>query len=158
MWKICPPLTVFFFSCYWNQLNFFRKGIKSLEAIEPHVKMVAEKQHIDYQFSGLEDYETEDDDDDDDDDDTDNDGISVEDGSDATDNGELSFDYGQNEPAHDPVSAYRDSEVGPTPPHPISFLYDHDFFALRIYCVFPFCRNIYFFHLIPILSMKDHGD
>ncbi|KAK7336124.1 hypothetical protein VNO77_16657 [Canavalia gladiata] len=37
------------------QLNFFRKGLKSLEAVEPHVRIVAEQQHIDYQFSGLED-------------------------------------------------------------------------------------------------------
>ncbi|CAI8584768.1 unnamed protein product [Vicia faba] len=37
------------------QLNFFRKGLKSLEAVEPHVMMVAKLQHIDYQFSGLED-------------------------------------------------------------------------------------------------------
>ncbi|CAA6664009.1 unnamed protein product [Spirodela intermedia] len=88
------------------QLNFFRKGIKSLEAIEPHVKMVAEKQHIDYQFSGLEDYETEDENEDD----TYNDDTGVEDGSDGTDNGELSFDYGQNEPVHDTILAYKDSE------------------------------------------------
>lgn len=28
--------------------------MKSLEAVEPYVKVLAEKQHIDYQFSGLE--------------------------------------------------------------------------------------------------------
>uniref|UniRef100_A0A1D1YH48 Uncharacterized protein At2g33490 n=1 Tax=Anthurium amnicola TaxID=1678845 RepID=A0A1D1YH48_9ARAE len=75
------------------QLSFFRKGMKSLEAVEPHVKLVAENQHIDYQFSGLEDYETDGDD-----------GNSVDDGYDANDVGELSFDYGQNEQIYDNVS------------------------------------------------------
>ncbi|GLU18726.1 hypothetical protein SLE2022_350100 [Rubroshorea leprosula] len=37
------------------QLNFFRKGLKSLEEVETHVRMITEKQRIDYQFSGLED-------------------------------------------------------------------------------------------------------
>ncbi|XP_057437566.1 uncharacterized protein At2g33490-like isoform X2 [Lotus japonicus] len=45
---------------YAAQLNFFRKGLKSLEAVEPHVRMVAGHQHIDYQFSGLEDDDGED--------------------------------------------------------------------------------------------------
>nr|ACG46954.1 hypothetical protein [Zea mays] len=36
-----------------SQLSFFRKGLKHLEALEPCVKAVAEKQHIDYHFSGL---------------------------------------------------------------------------------------------------------
>lgn len=35
------------------QLNFFRKGLKSLEVVDPHVKLITEKQHIDYQLSGL---------------------------------------------------------------------------------------------------------
>ncbi|XP_062185066.1 uncharacterized protein At2g33490-like [Phragmites australis] len=35
------------------QLSFFRRGLKHLEALEPYVKAVAEKQHIDY--SGLDD-------------------------------------------------------------------------------------------------------
>ncbi|KAL2320355.1 hypothetical protein Fmac_029324 [Flemingia macrophylla] len=66
------------------QLNFFRKGLKSLEAVEPHVRMVAERQHIDYQFRGLEDDGVEDGDD--------------EDGNDfdAVEGGELSFDYRSN--------------------------------------------------------------
>lgn len=34
---------------------FFRKALKSLETIEPHVKSTTEQQHIDYLFSGLED-------------------------------------------------------------------------------------------------------
>ncbi|KAI7980875.1 Uncharacterized protein LOK49_Contig96G00016 [Camellia lanceoleosa] len=39
------------------QLNFFRKGLKSLEAVEPHIRLVMEKQHIDYQLNGLDDGE-----------------------------------------------------------------------------------------------------
>ncbi|XP_061352395.1 uncharacterized protein At2g33490-like isoform X2 [Gastrolobium bilobum] len=63
------------------QLNFFRKGLKSLEAVEPHVRMVAEQQHIDYQFSALEDDDGED---------------GYDDGGnscDVTEGGELSFEY-----------------------------------------------------------------
>lgn len=74
---------------------FFRKGLKSLEAVEPHVKLVTEKQHIDYQFSGLEDDDGEDGDDDG--------------GHDANDDGELSFDYGQNDHVRDVVSTSRNS-------------------------------------------------
>ncbi|ERN06238.1 hypothetical protein AMTR_s00016p00190000 [Amborella trichopoda] len=65
------------------QLSFFRKGLKSLEGIEAHVKQVTEQQHIDYQFSELEeddaDYGDEDE------------------GYDAFDDGELSFDNEQND-------------------------------------------------------------
>ncbi|XP_034906949.1 uncharacterized protein At2g33490 isoform X1 [Populus alba] len=68
------------------QLCFFKKALKSLEAVEPHVKLVTEQQHIDYHFSGLDD-DGRDDFDDDDDGDYD----------DANDDGELSFDYGQND-------------------------------------------------------------
>ncbi|XP_011036141.1 PREDICTED: uncharacterized protein At2g33490-like isoform X2 [Populus euphratica] len=67
------------------QLYFFKKALKSLEAVEPHVKLVTEQQHIDYQFSGLDDDGRDDVDDDD------------EDYDDANDDGELSFDYGQND-------------------------------------------------------------
>ncbi|CAJ1789674.1 unnamed protein product [Sphenostylis stenocarpa] len=66
------------------QLNFFRKGLKSLEAVEPHVRMVAERQHIDYQFSGLEDDVGEDGNNDDSND------------FDVVEGGELSFDYRSN--------------------------------------------------------------
>ncbi|XP_026660721.1 uncharacterized protein At2g33490-like isoform X2 [Phoenix dactylifera] len=76
------------------QLNFFRKGVKSLEVVEPHVKAVAEQQHIDYQFSGLEDY-TDDDEDDN--------------SYDGNDDGELSSDYGQNDHGQDHVSVSRNS-------------------------------------------------
>ncbi|XP_068667124.1 uncharacterized protein At2g33490-like isoform X1 [Aristolochia californica] len=77
------------------QLNFFRKGLKSLEAVEPHVKLVTEQQHIDYQFSGLEDDEPDDGD--------------YEEGDDANDDGELSFDYGQNDCGQEVVSTSRNS-------------------------------------------------
>ncbi|PWA63407.1 arfaptin homology (AH) domain/BAR domain protein [Artemisia annua] len=40
---------------YAAQMSFFRKALKSLETIEPHVKLTTEQQHIDYLFSGLED-------------------------------------------------------------------------------------------------------
>jgi hypothetical protein len=66
-------------------LSFFRRGLKYLEALEPHVKAVAEKQHIDYHFSGL-------------DDDTDNDDYSSYHDN-HSDGSELSFDYGVNFPA-----------------------------------------------------------
>ncbi|ONK56126.1 uncharacterized protein A4U43_C10F4390 [Asparagus officinalis] len=78
------------------QLNFFRKGVKSLELVEPHVKVVAEQRHIDYQFSGLEDDYTEDDNDNSDD-------------YDGNADGELSFDYGANDQGQDVVSLSRNS-------------------------------------------------
>jgi len=70
------------------QLNLFRKGVKSLEAVEPHVRLAAEQQHIDHQFSALEeeDYLVEDENDDDYNDSHD---------------GELSFDYGENKEAEE---------------------------------------------------------
>ncbi|XP_066331671.1 uncharacterized protein At2g33490-like [Miscanthus floridulus] len=70
------------------QLSFFRRGLKCLEALEPHVKAIAEKQHIDYQFSGLED------------DASDNDDYSS-DQDDCSDDGELSFDYETNDKDQD---------------------------------------------------------
>ncbi|XP_010908637.1 uncharacterized protein At2g33490 isoform X2 [Elaeis guineensis] len=85
------------------QLNFFRKGVKSLEVVEPHVKAIAEQQHIDYQFSGLEDDIEDDDDDDDDDDDGD------ENSYDGNEYRELSFDYGQNNHGQGHVSVFRNS-------------------------------------------------
>lgn len=75
------------------QLNFFRKGLKSLEAVDTLVRLVAERQHIDYQFSGLED----------------NDGEDGEDSYDANEVGELSFDYRDNKQGLDVVSTSRNS-------------------------------------------------
>ncbi|KAM0892210.1 hypothetical protein ACQ4PT_025900 [Festuca glaucescens] len=76
------------------QLNLFRKGVKSLEAVEPHVRLAAEQQHIDHQFSALEeeDYSVEDENDDDYNDSHD---------------GELSFDYGENKEAAEAGHASR---------------------------------------------------
>ncbi|GMI74869.1 hypothetical protein like AT2G33490 [Hibiscus trionum] len=98
------------------QLNFFKKALKSLEEVEPHVQKITEQQHIDYRFSGLEDddgdngdynefYENDDTDYDSDDDE---------------DDGELSFDYGQNDQDQNMIPASRHSmeldEVGLTFP------------------------------------------
>ncbi|GAB2280728.1 hypothetical protein Dimus_015354 [Dionaea muscipula] len=70
------------------QLSFFRKAYKSLEAIEPHVKSVTEQQHIDYQFTGLDDDESED---------GENDYCSDDDGGDSYgSDGEFTFDYRRN--------------------------------------------------------------
>ncbi|KAM7464777.1 hypothetical protein LguiA_032898 [Lonicera macranthoides] len=77
------------------QLCFFRKAVKSLEAIEPHVKAVTTRQHIDYQFTGLDD-----DDDGDYDVDSDDDGdyeTDSGDGCEVHDDGELSFANGQSD-------------------------------------------------------------
>ncbi|XP_042057293.1 uncharacterized protein At2g33490-like [Salvia splendens] len=79
------------------QLYFFKRAARSLEAIEPHVSLLAEQLHIDYHFSGIQDDGREilnDDSDDDDDDESDEDD-DTEDGSEMHDT-ELSFDYGQN--------------------------------------------------------------
>ncbi|KAL3820319.1 hypothetical protein ACJIZ3_006224 [Penstemon smallii] len=101
-----------------------QKALRSLEAVEPHVRLVAEQQHIDYQFSGLKDdgvgiYEYDDDDDGesdsggdsdtedgsethDDDGESDSGGDSdTEDGSETHDDGELSFDNGQIGPVQE---------------------------------------------------------
>ncbi|KAF5185803.1 Hydroxyproline-rich glycoprotein family protein, partial [Thalictrum thalictroides] len=71
-----------------------RKGLKSLDAVEPHVKLVTKQQHIHYQFTGLEDDEGED-------------GYDDE-GYDANEDGELSFDYEENDDLED-VSTSRNS-------------------------------------------------
>ncbi|CAN4094811.1 unnamed protein product [Withania somnifera] len=80
------------------QLSFFKKALKSLEEIEPHVKLVTDLQHIDYHFRGLEE------DDGVDAGNEDEDGNNFEDdsydGYESLDDGELSFDYGQNDQVH----------------------------------------------------------
>ncbi|XVF02172.1 hypothetical protein REPUB_Repub04eG0152800 [Reevesia pubescens] len=78
------------------QLNFFKKALKSLEEVEPHVQKITEQQHIDYLFSGLEDDDGDNGDDDDNYENDDGDDYSDEDDDDE-DDGELSFDYGQND-------------------------------------------------------------
>lgn len=79
------------------QLNFFRKGLKSLEAVESQVRLITEQHHIDYQFSGLEDDDGDDQEDD------------AEKGDDSNVDGELSFDYRQNKQVYDAVSTSRNS-------------------------------------------------
>lgn len=69
------------------QLSFFRRAVKSLEEIEPHVKLVTELQHIDYPFSGLGDDTVDEYDD----------NYESKDESESDDDGELSFDYGQSD-------------------------------------------------------------
>lgn len=71
------------------QMCFFRKALKSLETIEPHVQLIAQQHHIDYQFSGLEDddrdsvFLTDDEEEDESDD--------------ESEDVELSFDYRRND-------------------------------------------------------------
>ena len=85
--------------CYARkQLCFFKKAVKSLETVEPHVKSVTEQQHIDYHFSGLVE----------EDGDVGDYGDDVGGGYDENDDGELSFDYGQIEQDQD-VSTSRNS-------------------------------------------------
>ncbi|XP_052185728.1 uncharacterized protein At2g33490 [Diospyros lotus] len=86
------------------QLCFFRKAVKSLEIVEPHVKLVTEQQRIDYHFAGLKDGDSDDSNDEDDSDDYDEDGDYN-----VRNDGELSFDYGQNDKVPNVVSALRSS-------------------------------------------------
>lgn len=83
---------------FLQQLCFFKKALRSLEAIEPHVRLVAEQQHIDYQFGALnDDSEVVYDDDDDDDGESDSNGDGdMENGSKGHDNGELSLGFGRS--------------------------------------------------------------
>ncbi|PIN01796.1 hypothetical protein CDL12_25693 [Handroanthus impetiginosus] len=76
------------------QLNFFRKGLQSLEAVEPHIRNVAEKHHIDYELCELNDGEG-----------GDNEGN----GSETNEEGELSFDYSLNKKEVDNTSTSRNS-------------------------------------------------
>ncbi|KAL5140454.1 Uncharacterized protein HKD37_10G030101 [Glycine soja] len=82
------------------QLCFFKKAVKSLETAEPHVKSVTDQHHIDYHFIGIEG----EDEDEDEDGDVDHDDESH----DENDDGELSFDYAQNECEQD-VSTFENS-------------------------------------------------
>lgn len=75
---------------YHMQLDFFRKGCKALEAVDPVIRIVAEKNHIDYQLSEL---------------DTDNSGVFEDmNGYEIIDDGELSFDYRQKKQGLDNVA------------------------------------------------------
>ncbi|KAL3630869.1 hypothetical protein CASFOL_023853 [Castilleja foliolosa] len=74
------------------QLNFFRKGLQSLEAVEPHIKNLAEKQHIYYELCDVNGEKC-------------NNDNSFE----TNDYGELSFDYRQNEKDLDNTCTTRNS-------------------------------------------------
>ncbi|KAI3818065.1 hypothetical protein L1987_11867 [Smallanthus sonchifolius] len=86
------------------QMCFFRKALKSLETIEPHIQLVTKQHHIDYQFSGLEDddrdsvFLTDDEDDEDESDD-------------EQENGELSFDCKRNDPKNQVSSSENSMEL-----------------------------------------------
>lgn len=77
------------------QLNFFRKGLKSLESADQHVKQIAEKHHIDYQLCGL--------------DEADDDEGDGENSYDSNGDGELSFKYQRQKPNYEVVSTSRNS-------------------------------------------------
>ncbi|KAM7269290.1 hypothetical protein ACFE04_024787 [Oxalis oulophora] len=77
-----------------SQLWFFKKALKSLESVDPHVKSVTEQQHIDYHFSGLEDEANESDYD-----------------YDTQDDGELSFDYGHSDQDKDVSTSHNSMEL-----------------------------------------------
>lgn len=100
-------------SIFSKQLNFFRKGLQSLEAVEPYIKNVAEKQHIDYELSELNDGEK---------DDGDN-------GSESNDYGELSFDYRPNEQELGSAYTLRNSME-------VSSVCLFFRLKLRLYCIF----------------------
>uniref|UniRef100_A0A2P2KCA6 Uncharacterized protein MANES_09G185500 n=2 Tax=Rhizophora mucronata TaxID=61149 RepID=A0A2P2KCA6_RHIMU len=77
------------------QMCFFRKALKSLEVVEPHVKLVTEQQHIDYNFPSLEDDEVDNNFDDDEEEEED----------DMHNDRELSFDYRQHDMEQDVVAS-----------------------------------------------------
>ncbi|KMT09642.1 hypothetical protein BVRB_6g130940 [Beta vulgaris subsp. vulgaris] len=77
------------------QLNFFRKGLKSLEAVDPHVKLITEKQHIDYQLSGLDEGGDGEDE--------------GENSYNSKENGELSFDHRQHKVGTEAAATSRNS-------------------------------------------------
>lgn len=71
------------------QLDFFRKGFKALEAVDPMIRIVAKKHRIDYQLSALDNGNSGEGED-----------VSNHEG---IDDGELSFDYGQKKQGLDNV-------------------------------------------------------
>ncbi|GAA0143012.1 hypothetical protein LIER_03789 [Lithospermum erythrorhizon] len=82
------------------QLNFFRRALESLEAVEPQINSFAVKQHIDYKFSGHGEVEIEDEE-----------ASSYE----SYEGGELSFDYRLNRHESDSVGLSRISVEADTP-------------------------------------------
>ncbi|CAN1137209.1 Uncharacterized protein At2g33490 [Linum perenne] len=79
------------------QISFFKKALKALEDVEPHVKSVTESRFINYRFDGLDDDDGEDDDD--------------SNTNDTNDDGELSFQHDQNDYAGDASTSSDSMEV-----------------------------------------------
>ncbi|KAJ0988767.1 hypothetical protein J5N97_007123 [Dioscorea zingiberensis] len=77
------------------QLSFFRRGLEFLEAVDAYVKVVAEDQHIDYQFSDL-GYTAEQ-------------NVNDDDDCVGSNDDELSFDYCQNDYGQEFTSTSRNS-------------------------------------------------
>lgn len=91
-------------------MSFFRKALKSLEAIEPQVEFVTQQQHISYHFNGLDDEEDNGDYDEDDDDD-DNKDDNTDDDFEVHDDKELSFENERNGQEPDISNARESIEV-----------------------------------------------
>ncbi|MFS8017536.1 hypothetical protein Hanom_Chr15g01381571 [Helianthus anomalus] len=87
------------------QLNFFRKGLKAVEAVEPLIRNVAEKHHIDCQLRGLFDRGSQE-------------GEPMS-GHEIVNDGDLSFDYKQEKQGLD------DDDTSPNPMEldPVDFPY-----------------------------------
>lgn len=101
-------INIFFFLCNcWKQLNFFRKGLKVLEAVEPSIRNVAEKHRIDYQMTGGE-----------------GEGEPMSGGYESTDDGELSFDYNKQK------KQLLDDDDGSSP-NPMEVFYYYYFLSLN---------------------------
>ncbi|KAJ0809760.1 hypothetical protein HanPI659440_Chr01g0018961 [Helianthus annuus] len=88
-----------------TQMDFFRKGFKALEAVDPVIRIVAEKHRIDYQLSELDNGTSE----------VSEDTSSYE----IMDDGELSFDYRHKKQGLDNVatSSYQMEENTADIPH-----------------------------------------
>ncbi|XP_022005661.1 uncharacterized protein At2g33490 isoform X2 [Helianthus annuus] len=87
------------------QMDFFRKGFKALEAVDPVIRIVAEKHRIDYQLSELDNGTS---------------GVSEDTSSyEIVDDGELSFDYRHKKQGLDNVatSSYQVEENKADIPH-----------------------------------------
>lgn len=69
-------------------MNFFRKGLKTLEEVDPQLILISKNQHIDYVLGGLDDGQS-------------GDSETINSYEDDHDDGELSFDYKRNKQGFD---------------------------------------------------------
>lgn len=126
-----------------SQLIFFRRGLKCLEALEPHVKAIAEKQHIDYQFTGLEDNES------------DNDGSSSYQET-CSDDRELSFDYEINDRDQDFIASRGSMDLDKgdlrTSPTPIKEIKQEEVKLLKAEAVAPQVKPEIITHSAPMFA------